>query len=1124
MFIGIVKWFDNEKGFGVLVTPDKEEHFLHISSFLTPPEYLFKGTAIVFSKKTDKKKNRNLAENSHIAGELQDWNTIFNYLGKPATVSIEYKSFSIIEISAQQYFEGKDEKELIKIITHYFDNDLDDNYFIQYCEHIEFLIKRNFSKETSTNMLDQIFSHFGKNRTEQILFDVWKQKKFKFISLTDQFDIEIPESILITRISEIDFPEINRIKLYRYGTEFCSKYLKAKFSNIERLSSSEIKKLYNLLDFESENDKDHRKSQLDMLYAQQVEIELIQLASNLEPIKTFDDFNNYIRLLRHIPYDLQEENKKIIKNSIHKIIAERSSEEFKPELLVEGIIEEAPFEFVSKYFHNNDTDVKKRIAVLSKLHQDQQFELLKKYSIENGIENTYGLIEGLVIKENRISANFNISVVLFDSEFWVDKNCNELISSFITYVNEVCSDDQKYELFFKGYVQDVPIPLVHQNVHTLDKEKCKKIFRSLPDNQSFISDVLEAKLTKEYLSDFNWLYDLAIEFLGDDKFNSLDKKVFEIIQQSEYFKLWKQGKAKVFPHNEIANILNDRLENYTQIASWIQHNATNIEEICDFLFSYLIKLIPLADRPLLYKHLNHIKFLIRLNEQYIENIKFLKSDDYNLILWFLDAEEIIDFEHLKKIFIYFAPDEQVRLIRKLFFQKASGRFDLSLEKLDELTRFDLDLYKTTINVNPDIAIDISTDVVIKSLLSYSKNQRFIIENELFAIILDDLNTEKTKRFRLSQYFENCLGREIAEFDWKRKGQISKVKYGDNKFYFAITFEYDPNLIEIIKTLPGRKWNMETKVWGIPSKYEKEVLQFAINNRFYLDFEGNNYANNTHFAVFKRDDRPNGISFCEGRLANRPHEVFKKDFWWCGGQPCFSKCETIHSKEQWEKYTLLDFCEILGFNTDERNRMGDHIPKGLYYQFIALINRFNRLLEKLYCLDCNHILYPSDFGTGHFAAHTIVRFQCRNEACHNNDEIYLNHCLNGQCNCIIDSRVSKRCENGLFICANCGSCCSHNMLERRLSNLELTGGYIHDNLRKSVNEKLGHLERGEYFCYKCQAEMTEVSAEVFQCSNCQVKYETTKYKFKRPHKHLRKKKTTARNNEGKDNNPEYDQPL
>lgn len=299
---------------------------------------------------------------------------------------------------------------------------------------------------------------------------------------------------------------------------------------------------------------------------------------------------------------------------------------------------------------------------------------------------------------------------------------------------------------------------------------------------------------------------------------------------------------------------------------------------------------------------------------------------------------------------------------------------------------------------------------------------------------------------------------------------------------------------------------------------KRSLTFAKEQRFFLDFEGSNYANNTHLANFKREDIPNGISFCEGRFANKPHEMFKKEFWWCGGQPYFSKCETIHKTDEWEKYTLLDFCEILSLNTDETNRVGDYIPKGHYYQFISLINRFNRFLEKLYCQDCNHILFPVD--TSHFAAHTVVRFHCVNQECSNNDEIYLNHCLNGQCNCIIDGRISKRCDNGLFICDNCGSCCSHNMLERRLSNLKLTGGYIHDNLVRCVNEKLGHLERAEYFCYKYKSEMTEISNEIFQCSNCNVKYDTTKYKFKRPHIHLRKKKTTTENN-GNDNESDED---
>lgn len=549
------------------------------------------------------------------------------------------------------------------------------------------------------------------------------------------------------------------------------------------------------------------------------------------------------------------------------------------------------------------------------------------------------------------------------------------------------------------------------------------------------------------------------------------------------------------------------------------------------MLSYLSNQISVTDRIIFYKQFNHIKYLLQSDELYLEKIKQLKNGFYEIILWFLGKEKTLDFELLKLKFIYFSPDEQVKIIRKLFSLKAKGEFDLTIEKLNELTRFDLDLYKTNLNFNPSIHLDISTDVIIKALLSFHEKKKFLVESELLSVVLDDIKGDKTRRFKLSNYFENCSGRQIAKFDWTRNGEIEKIEFGDNQFYYAITFPtgesdwvnnrfgarevYRPNLNfeklkDAVKQLPKSKWNPAAKHWGVSSKYETEVLTFAKNNRFFLKFEGSNYANNIHLAEYKRVEIPNGISFCEGRLANCPHEMFKKNFWWCGGQPCFENCETIHNTEEWESYTLLDFSEIMGLNTDETNRMGDFIQKGIYYQFIGLINRFNQLLEKIYCQDCNQILYPVDIGN--FAAHAVVRFHCVNNNCSNKDEVYLNHCLNGQCNSIIDSRVSEKCSNGLFICENCGSCCSHEMLKRRLTNLETAGGYIHENLRRCVNEKLGHLERGEYFCYKCKNAMDETSTDIFYCSNCNVTYDTTQYKFKRPHKHLRTTNATDTQND------------
>lgn len=1156
MLIGLVKWFDKEKGFGVVGTPDEEEYFLHINSFTTKPEKILKGTPIAFFPKIDKVKNRKSADNSRLVGNSEDWKVILNHLGKPDSVRIEVevkghgrrgnpyhrkeiRSFSLIRLSLKYFFKDKSEDEISNFIIDYFDTDLDTKHFFSFCELIEDRLPKHFSSDIASNILNRVFSHFGKNLNEEILFRVWKQKKFKFISYNEMDDYEIPENILKKHILEIGKTELNRIIKFSFGSEFGSYYVNNKFSNIEDLTSTEIKELYQFVEFEVETEREKRKHQLDNLYFQKIEAELTEKANQFGTIKNSDDFNNYNRLLQLIPSQFTDIDKNKITETIHQIIAQKCSDEYKAELWIKGIIKEISFEFVSKYFFETNTQTEKRISILTKLETDEQWGLLKKYSDEFNFEKAFELLRGLLKKQNSFDYYFDFSKNLFESEFWKDKKGSELIELFTNYVNTQSNDEQKYELFLKGYIRDVPQNIVRKNIHQLEKEDCKKIFKAISNNKFFIKEILTEKVTLENTDSLNWLYELAIEFLDQEDFDSFDKKVFDTIEQSEYFKFWEIRKAKLFPQKKIEELLQDKFEHYAQINKWIDNKVTTPQEISDFLFSFLHKQVLVTNRIIFYKQLNHIKCLLQLNELHLEKIKQINNDFYNIILWALDKENVFDFELLKQKFIYFEPDEQVKIIRKLFLLKAKGQFDLTIEKLNELARFDLDLYKTNLKFNPDIPIDISTDVVIKALLSYQQNQRFFVESELLTIILNDLKLDKTRRFRLSNYFENCLGRQTANFNWSREGEIKKVKYGNNQFYFAISFPtgdthwvrnrwghrevYLPNpnfesLKEAVKKIPGAKWNPSEKHWGIPSRYETEVLNFAQGYRFFLDFEGSNYANNIHLAEFKRENVPNGISFCEGRLANKPHEMFKKEFWWCGGQPCFSKCETIHKTDEWEKYTLLDFCEILGLNTDETNKMGDYILKGHYYQFISLINRFNRLLEKLYCQDCNHILYPSDFGTSHFAAHTVVRFQCRNDDCSNNDEIYLNHCLNGQCNCIIDSRVSKRCENGLFICNNCGSCCSHNMLERRLSNLKLAGGYIHDNLVKCVNEKLGHLERGEYFCYKCNSEMIEISNDIFKCSNCNVTYDTTKYKIKRSHIHLRKKKTTIENyGNGKESN-------
>jgi len=232
----------------------------------------------------------------------------------------------------------------------------------------------------------------------------------------------------------------------------------------------------------------------------------------------------------------------------------------------------------------------------------------------------------------------------------------------------------------------------------------------------------------------------------------------------------------------------------------------------------------------------------------------------------------------------------------------------------------------------------------------------------------------------------------------------------------------------------------------------------------VEIDGDQYnfkwlkVNNEGFKI-EREDIPNGITFCEGRKSLKKDEWSDREFYWCCNKSCFAPVQDPHHHFLWEDYTLQDFIQILNLTFDKED----------YVKFLALLNRTNRLLERLKCNSCGYILRPAKSST--FAFYRVNTFQCMNHECQEyGKKIYLTHCLNWKCNGIIDSRVSAKCPNGWYICEDCGSCCSHQKLSQRLEHLKKVGAFKpsnwkHQKLLKQVQEHLGHEELEMKFDYR-----------------------------------------------------------
>lgn len=1001
MSIGLIKWFDSTKGFGVIVSASEnnQEVFIHISNWRDESNISsVNDKPIVFSTAIQRNKLSAIKARYFNASLDEDWGELFNLDHESNLIKIDYRTYNLLEIVL---------------------NNFPDDFEIS---TINFRIKNKIQEINNEESLRQ-----------NLLFRVSSKisnKKFKELILNE----------IIERANKLD--DESQVKIWNTNL----------LKGFEPKSESIVKNLHllfsigKILQLEEESKRN---------------VILIACVNNLKI-----DFN------------------KSWFKEFERVIEEVKSDKFK-EKLVNDLI------WLGANIYKN--------YIIDFLRDDHSIFEYPAVEVESCMTEHPTFLPQTIIDE--INKDI-ISLVLYEYD-----------------INDIV------ELWIKGLVSDISIQL---------KEKISKL------RHRYFSDLLNHErfpLTlKKTLLDFKYdeaYYEFVLESCNKccpEFFEEFDQKVFDNCDQESYYKLWEKGIGKNLPTEFLLTLFDENKSKISLIYKWQSSNLLTSQQLSDLVLKKIKVHESVESRNIFYKLYHRIKEYVYLNPYNSLVLKSLKDDFVDLIIWHLGYSEDFSLETLRRKFIFFTPEDQVYIFKRLFYLKSIEKIDFTFEYIESIVRADIDLFLLNEKFENDFILDISTHVIIEAIKSFVERGTFIFESDL---ILKDLKRNNKKKFQIEKYFDKCSGRMLANWNWKTEGKVKKVQFPNDstRHYFSIDFpaalemegrnyygtytyhEKNPsfdNLLNEVKKLPGRKWNSEEKVWGVPSCYEKEVFQFARDNRFFIELpDRKHYENNIHLAEYSRylnnePNIPHGIQFCEGRKAKKEHSRLKREFWWCSNQECFensvdnhlkfSNNEEVAENKIWEKYTLLDILKILDVNLDEhKTNPNDFINDGHYYKFVGHINAFNRLLEKLYCIECGELLYPTQ--SSHFALYLDTRFHCENDKCSNfRNPIYLNHCLNGECTNIIDSRVSKTCKHGLYICNNCGTCCSYDMFSRRLDNLKLTGGFIHQDLIKNVENKEGHLERKEYYCHKCQRMMTEISDTNYECKECGIEYDLEKFKW------------------------------
>ena len=87
------------------------------------------------------------------------------------------------------------------------------------------------------------------------------------------------------------------------------------------------------------------------------------------------------------------------------------------------------------------------------------------------------------------------------------------------------------------------------------------------------------------------------------------------------------------------------------------------------LFSNIQETKTINSRFDFYTLYNSVKSIISIDNISISSLISLQNTSIHLILWHLKIIEELDFETLKGKFIYFKPNDQVNIFKRLFYRK-----------------------------------------------------------------------------------------------------------------------------------------------------------------------------------------------------------------------------------------------------------------------------------------------------------------------------------------------------------------------------------------------------------------------------------------------------------------------
>ncbi len=1020
-YIGLIKWFDETKGFGKIGTPDDGDVYIHQNNIAERKEKILKVTSLLFEIKKDI--GGISATNATAPNTYDDFKIIMSYLKKNPTIPIEitkkYKnrwgavyskseveSYYLVGSSISQLLRKKQATEIFELFKKYFDEhytDGDSEFITKYItvtkEKIkgiklelndyllqEFENKKVKRKESGTSVVSFLFdssannfliqkliAYFLEKANPESLFEVWKNKSHQIGSSSFSFFedgsneetfFDFPSEIFLKNQSKINSYDLSRILNQSNGIEIVKEIVNKKISSLESISNNAIDEVLKSIQVLIKADV---VSELRELFV----IKLLELLSKCdfieiknEDITTFKYFLDIVKnKTNSLNYDntIQKFNKNI--SDEVKFTLWQTTRYFVPEKI-----------FFDKYFYK--LSYSDFLNAPNEFHVEYFTKHLNKIDELETIEN-FCLLTFLVVEtpHKTIQEIFPKILLKYQLAYWLNF--------------------PKGDTFWGRYYQadyetsDITIQPANFITYLSSTENL---------NDLLIASELTSKIQEMYRTKTS-NYSNNEGFL---KLSEQERKniIHELLPQAEVFSNTKL--VELFK-TAISKSINEDCVSLCKsfIPKFINEDVISLDE--------LIKII------------SNIEIDIKFRQEIFLHISEQSSKFERVSLWLKGYSTKVDLNEVLEVFEKFQLNQQPNLLRKLFSLIQRNKVNTIESYIDQLS---------TLATNQKLNLDVR--ICLTVINSLNNRQNYIGENIISELVCQYVNENVSELVQVYDLFQECKGRT-----WMTVGDETQKNWFLN--IEGKEFHVDNDTV----TLNGRNY-----------LFDKEKRTVEIEGETY-SFRWSKKENNIFGKLY---DKPIGVTFCDA-VKSQLDETLNRHFYWCCNSKCYSPCQTDNIHLEWSKYSLRDFIKILKLPFEEEK----------YYRFVSIVNRANRLMKKLKCTSCNNLL--RDQRTSEFAFYRVTTFHCTNPECSKLHEvIYLNHCLNWRCLNVVDSRISVTCPNGWYICDSCSNCCSQDKLEKRLANLITNNAFNpnnprHQKLKYQVDNNLGHMEREEKYNHK-----------------------------------------------------------